>query len=317
MTTAPSRPRLPGRAISDVHPLINEEVNENASDQRVLGRGTHLAFGGIKATSGAKLALGGRLPVSPFLPLPPAPPAEDIKRQVTEQQLTPKARKDGKHDTHISIHLGLPEGESQPCRRASSNGTEQQQTLASRKARQEQRGNAAHMIRSYSLPVATQKEFDMQRQRQCRWQGRGDFVPQQQWSRGWPVPSLQSSSGNGIERSCTTAPSMHPSGLRQQPRSPRAPLSNIDLNSPSSPPRSSLASSLQVPDDEEPDYFSQRDRDSNNSDETEVLTPRALTPESSPAVASKSPTYNAMADVEDVSFVIHPGHLERPAPFEL
>ncbi|PWN87437.1 hypothetical protein FA10DRAFT_304205 [Acaromyces ingoldii] len=322
MVVVPSRPRLPGRAVSDVHPLVNAEAVEDSSD-RDLGRGTKLAIGGGKVTSGAKLALGGRLPMSPFLPLPPAPPAEDLKRQANDEQLTPKGRKDG-GDVHLNIHLGLP-ADSHAYRRASSNGTEQQQTHASRKARQEHIANSAHMIRSYSMPVATQREFDVQRQRQ--WQGRGNFVAQHQWAAGWPAAASLAES-NSMERSCTSAPSMQQSSIRQQrqahggsprvqPRSPRAPLSSLDLNPPSSPSRSSSSSSMRFSDDDELDYFSQRDRESSISDEAEALTPRALTPEQPSVTDGKTSNRISITEVEEISFDIHPSHLQPPAPFAL
>ena len=74
---------------------------------------------------------------------------------------------------------------------------------------------------------------------------------------------------------------------------------------------------MRFSDDDELDYFSQRDRESSISDEAEALTPRALTPEQPSATDGKASSCVPITEVEEISFDIHPSHLQPPAPFAL
>lgn len=135
----PARPKMQARAISEMGPLYNPPSDDSSRD---LGQGTRSSTGRSKVKAGSRLPRGALAPLSPFLPMPPAPTSEELKardaREREEGLRTPRP------DDHHIIH---------------KSSTIKGKPKASPQARLLQ---AQGMLRSYSTPVATQKEYDAQ-----------------------------------------------------------------------------------------------------------------------------------------------------------
>lgn len=200
MATSAVRPKLQARAITEIGPLVEREGFQDAQD---LGRGTHAAVGG-----GSKLAGGGRLPRgawvpnSPFLPLPPAPTEEELKQQ--EAATTPR----------VSPLTNRPIQPSAKVGRSASNFAHPYRGKA------RSLPPSCGMIRSFSLPVATQKEFEQQRKLFEQGRDAGSSASSQ-WSSGWPMSPATSA----IDHAQHTIEAQHMQGSPQ-----RTPMSPLALN---------------------------------------------------------------------------------------
>lgn len=291
------RPPLGVRATSDMAPLVNAEPNSSKGE---IARGSHVVHGGTRVTSGKRTALGGMAPFSPFLPLPPAPTAEELRRQCSQDsrminQTISFGQKEAELEDESSQWL-------QPDiyqRRASSNDINEMPKPIDVENRKPTPNPAAFMIRSYSMPVATQKDFDAQ-QRAARLQRKQKsnlaYTPAWSMSRTdssngdserSPLRTVQASEMNGISLARTVSQSVNADHHRQT-------FKREIINESSSPTDSGITSC---------------------SDETDVATPRATSPPNGTAsffdIKQQDDTTQAMEDLH-----IHPDHLQPP-PFML
>ncbi|CAO1635791.1 unnamed protein product [Sympodiomycopsis kandeliae] len=166
---AATRPKLQARAITELGPLV--ESSRKQGDDKDLGRGTQICIGKSNITGGSQLPNGARVPVSPFLSLPAPPTAEDLKRS-QEADATPR----------VSPLTQRPLKNINSFKRSTSNGQATMQKIKSRPS-----PPSSRMIRSISLPVATQKEFDEQCQAYAQRDQDVPVSPTSQWSKGWPT----------------------------------------------------------------------------------------------------------------------------------
>ncbi|PWN35184.1 uncharacterized protein FA14DRAFT_154608 [Meira miltonrushii] len=299
------RPPLGARATSDMAPLVNAEPNSSKGE---IARGSHVVHGGIRVTSGTRTALGGVAPFSPFLPLPPAPTAEELRRQCSQDgnqssngskminQMISLEQKQAEMEDASSHWLQPPEIYQ---RRASSHDINEMPKPAVVETRKPTPNPAAFMIRSYSMPVATQKDFDAQ-QRAARLQRKQrsnlGYTPAWSMSRTdsangdserLPLRTVQASEMNAISLTRTVSRSANADHHSQ--------MSRWETSNESSSPADSGTTSC--------------------SDETDVATPRAITPLNESAsffdIKHQDDPTQAMGDLH-----IHPDHLQPP-PFLL
>ncbi|CAO1626531.1 unnamed protein product [Jaminaea pallidilutea] len=163
-----TRPKLQGRAITEMGPLKNPQ-RDTSNSSRDLGQGTRSATGGANLTGGSRLPNGSFAPVSPFLPLPPPPSAAELKANAEEYgSRTPRPNDDENSAPSPAF----------PARSTAMGGSK------SRTGSLRSQG----MVRSFSTPVATQKEYEAQCKTFARRQAHGSSQGQPlQWSRGWPA----------------------------------------------------------------------------------------------------------------------------------
>ncbi|CAO1621558.1 unnamed protein product [Parajaminaea phylloscopi] len=159
------RPKLQARAISEMGPLVNPARDTAKAD---LGQGTRAAVGGNKVASGSRLPGGALAPLSPFLPLPPAPTSAELAAHQSEDAvLTPKALERQAHKPKSAW----------PPHRSSKGGLN--------------KPGATGMMRSYSTPVATHKQYEEQCQafaeRQAMAATTAATARTFPWSSGWPT----------------------------------------------------------------------------------------------------------------------------------
>lgn len=294
------RPPLGARATSDMAPLVNVEPNATKGE---IARGSHVVHGGVRVSSGKKTALGGIAPFSPFLPLPPAPTADELRRQCDQDG---KNTSQGSQTINQIISMDQEE-EGQETnqwlqspemyqRRASSHDINEMSHSIPVETCKPTPNPAAFMIRSYSMPVATQREFDAQR--------RAARLQRSQRSNLGFTPAWSMSRTNSVESEAQREPlrTVHgsemnaPSLKRMESQGINAGhlkrVSKWEVSNESSSPTDSGTTSC--------------------SDETDVATPRAI----SPFNGSKSffdikhdDAVQAMGDLH-----IHPDHLQPP-PF--
>lgn len=172
MKPSPARPKLQTRAISDLGSLYSPEPSSGVSND--LGQGTRLhgPAGRGRLTSGARLASNGAIaPQSPFLPMPPAP---------SPQELAEQRRQDG---------CRTPTPRSPTVTQQDLNSTKKTNSRVTRPKGPLAIAKAAGMIRSYSLPVATQKEYDEQHKAFWNSEGKGSQRHAAIRSMGWPASS--------------------------------------------------------------------------------------------------------------------------------
>lgn len=285
-TVTPTRPKMGSRAISDMNPLMSPSGNIEKGN---LGRGTQATSGGAKVTSCSRTALGGMAPLSPFLPLPPAPTSEELQRRCSNEKALFVDAKGGA--SHVRF--------------ASSLDNE----AAGKKTRAAALSNAPHMIRSYSMPVATQRDYEVQREM---------LRKKQQWPNAINGGSLASQPQNRLlanANTMTTSKStmgvvgkakhqldcdtQHPFNYRK----------TVSKPSPRSTPRSAL-STISYNEVHFRNESNEVDMES-GSDEAEVVTPRAL----SPATTDYFEKASSAPPFDNLSFFIHPSHLQPPVGF--
>lgn len=218
--------------------------------------------------------------MSPFLPLPPAPTSEELQRRCSQD----KAFLDvaiAKASGHVRFATSMNESET-----------------ASKKTRAAALSHAPHMIRSYSLPVATQRDYEVQREMFRKKQQRPSAINGGSLA---PLPEKVANANTMMTSKSTmgTAKTKHQldCDARQQhfkKASPRSALSTITINEVHSRYESS-----------------DMDMESSGSDEAEVVTPRACSPAATDyfAKASSAPPF------DNLSFFIHPSHLQPPVGF--
>lgn len=286
-----ARPSLGTRAVSDMAPLVSPAPDANKNE---ISRGTHAVHGGARVSSGKRMVLGGMAPMSPFLPLPPAPTADELRRQChpgsgQHQQLEARHEPSGGVSQGQEGHLlGLPDSSQ---RRASVNDVQAHRPRV--EAKKVMSEPAPFMIRSYSMPVATQRDFDAQQLHARLHRQRGD-----NWTPEWSMSRTSSSS---------TA--------KDAPRSPLRTFRSGETNghltrSMSRSAHSSTDANARQDAKWDLSNLTGDGGSTSSSDETDdVSTPRAV----SPVVSSIS------TDLKDDSSVpavidlhIHPDHLQPP-----
>lgn len=298
------RPPLGARATSDMAPLVNAEPNSSKGE---IARGSHAVHGGVRVASGKRTALGGIAPFSPFLPLPPAPTADELRRQCSQDgnqsskesemmnQMIETEQKESENEDVSSQWLQPPEIYQ---RRASSHDIEEMPRSKTVENHKPMVNPAAFMIRSYSMPVATQRDFDAQ-QRAARHQRKQRsnlaFTPSWSMSRTnstdseaqrVPLRTVQASEMNNYSLTRTESHSGVNAGHQRQ-------VPKWEASNESSSPTDSGTTSC--------------------SDETDVATPRAISPFNNSTsffdVKHDEETTQSLADLH-----IHPDHLQPP-PF--
>ncbi|CEH17028.1 hypothetical protein CBOM_03102 [Ceraceosorus bombacis] len=268
--------------------------------------GTRAVVAGRNVAAGSELRQGGRAPMCPFLSLPPAPEAEQLQRASASTPM-------------------------QPIKyvRSGSEGSIKDPTTVSAAA-----ARSWTMVRSYSMPVATQAEFDQQyRQRQAGMPlSTADQTPQR-WEDGWFTSSSSFDSSQGVNTS--EGEQLHATNVKRRrfdradtsPRNRLSPLTAISDNAtrevtPISPLSKSFDLALDVVDentapplDRAPssmsrgsdDYFSfnkAETEQSSDSDE-DIATPRAT------HAASHSAQSKNNAEFESLAW-INPAHFTPP-----
>ncbi|KAJ9478619.1 hypothetical protein PHBOTO_002129 [Pseudozyma hubeiensis] len=172
-----SRPSLGHRSISEQAPLYDPSSAPHSGSR----------LRGSKATSGAHTSTGSQLPYSPLLPLPPAsmskltsrlPDVLDVE-QIENEEPTSKLAQHGALAARrltrrgVSDGFGIPTHDNHRSRSSavmaslpSALGPKAALRLnipaPSERSAQQPASKSAGMIRSYSLPVATQEEHDEQ-----------------------------------------------------------------------------------------------------------------------------------------------------------
>lgn len=134
-----SRPSLGGRTVSNIHPLITPTAQKCDKD---LGHGPNAASAYSKVSSGRRMVLGCVTPFFPSLNLHPPPPADKVKAL---------------HRSGAPLGISLTAPLSYQ-REVSSNDISRQPATEN-----DIDVPAPLMIRSYSMPVATQRDFEAQR----------------------------------------------------------------------------------------------------------------------------------------------------------
>lgn len=149
-------------------PLKNPQ-RDTSSSSRDLGQGTRSATGGANLTGGSRLPNGSFAPVSPFLPLPPPPSAAELKANAEDYGSRTPRPDDDENSAPSPAFLS----------RSTAMGSSKSRTASLR---------SQGMVRSFSTPVATQKEYEAQCKTFARRQAHGSSQGQPlQWSRGWPA----------------------------------------------------------------------------------------------------------------------------------
>ncbi|PWN20977.1 hypothetical protein BCV69DRAFT_180482 [Microstroma glucosiphilum] len=305
-STPVQRPRLGSRANTDLGPLVNptpaitsnSEAKEGVKD---LGQGTQVSVAGRKLSNGACLPGGVVMPASPFLPLPPAPTAEELlaaERAETVKTPTPSnlLRTSSSRKVNGASELkrtgsGVPKGKT------STTG-------------------ASGMIRSYSLPVATQREFDQQRRAFAEREADELESQSSSWSSGWPgsadflgAPRRQTrltraSSG----RVCPLAPTRSNNGGLRTPRSPVTPaatplsptkrtFSSSSLRVPIFPPTSQLAAQVFDDSDDDDEEAPPEPENDVSEEAREILRRLSLVDEGSEVEDEDTPTSTNLVGV--------------------
>ncbi|PWN39347.1 hypothetical protein IE81DRAFT_350250 [Ceraceosorus guamensis] len=310
-----ARPSLGARAVSDMAPLVarpmpsaqDAEVHQSRVQVNNRLNGTRAVVGGRNVAAGSELRQGGRAPMCPFLSLPPAPEAEQLQRASASTATQPPTK----------------------FARAGSEGSIKDPTTVSAAA-----ARSWTMVRSYSMPVATQAEFDQQyRQRQAGMPLSMADQTLQRWENGWSTSSSSFGSSQGVNRS--EGEQAHATNVKRRrfdragtsPRNRLSPLTAISDNTmrevtPISPLSKSFDLALDVVDentapslDHAPssmsrgsnDYFgfNKAETDQSSDSDEDVATPRA-THASSYSAKSKN-------DVEFESLDwINPAHFTPP-----
>ncbi|GAC98883.1 hypothetical protein PHSY_006478 [Pseudozyma hubeiensis SY62] len=206
-----SRPSLGLRSISEQAPLYDPSSAPHSGSR----------LRGSQATSGAHTSTGSQLPYSPLLPLPPAsmsklaprlPDVLDVEQIENQEPISKLTQHDrlavpgalaARRLTRrgVSDGFGIPTHDVQRSRSSammtsfpSSLGPKAALRLdipaASERSAQQPASKSAGMIRSYSLPVATQEEHDEQQRIMAlglspigRYGGNTSW-----WQYGWPSP---------------------------------------------------------------------------------------------------------------------------------
>lgn len=311
-----SRPKLGSRAISDMQPLMNPALK--ISDQgKDLGRGTQALSGGARVVSGGRTALGGIAPLSPFLPLPPAIELPEVDKQQQEEVVI-NARSNSNRflsvQNQASIHTRSISG---------SNADGDNKAPLNRGHLRP----APLMIRSYSMPVATQSDYEAQREtikrrHQFAAQNRIPSTEERPWEANWvqdsqqlkgrplyhTTTSMKLKINNSNENAMTS--SMSSMGSKKEP--PRRKASNSPRLQPRSP-LSVITANTHNP-ASIPDNGVDMDLGS-GSDEADVITPKANSPHHD--------YFSKSIDMEGIetschdafSEFIHPDHLQPPPAF--
>ncbi|MCO5549528.1 hypothetical protein L7F22_003000 [Adiantum nelumboides] len=280
----PFRPPLGARATSDMAPLVNAEPNSSKGE---IARGSHVLNGGVRVTSGKRTALGGIAPFSPFLPLPPAPTAEELRRQCNqdENQLSEGSQIINTESEETSQWLQAPEMYQ---RRASSHDINEMPSSIIVENRKSTHNPAAFMIRSYSMPVATQRDFDAQlRAARLERKQRSNLA----FTPAWSMSRTNSIEGD-VQRSPLRTVQASEMNVISLTRSESRQVSKWESSNESSSPAESGTTSC--------------------SDETDIATPRAISPlngSNSFFDVKHEDTTRALGDLH-----IHPDHLQPP-PF--
>lgn len=306
----PTRPRLQSRAISEMGPLYNPPSDEGSRD---LGQGTRPR----KATSRLP-PRGGLAPLSPFLPLPPAPTSEELSARNARE------KEDG-------LRTPRPDDHQRPTTSS---------TVKATKSAKMRTLQASGMMRSYSTPVATQKEYDEQcRAFDARIEAEGSDGLL--FSSGWPATTSSFAAHREQRRQAEATAAMvaqggaamaaspsqasHASKHGKARRSGMSPLAfNMTaLNAGGSQEDMEVLQNDSADDDS---YFGLRRFDHGESPSPACsegpATPKAITPTHlmafSPISADKahgsstSYDFNMQSD-DDSDFLIHPDHLAPPA----
>ncbi|PWN50052.1 hypothetical protein IE53DRAFT_114105 [Violaceomyces palustris] len=275
-----SRPRLSHRSISDLSPLVEShsfEGDSNGWPGQEHGHGNGMSnrsgsrLRGMKIASGGLTTTGSRLPFSPLLPMPPA-------RCGTEEEMMDLANCDGGDSTPKPL---TSETVSSLASRRQARRVASENTVPDRRAsandhlavnpkvlRVDTRAasvracinmpRSAGMIRSYSMPVATQVEYEAQK----RIMALGSSCPDSSsglgaysantswWSYGWPAsgggtprlerrPSISVPPLEAVTMLSSPSPKSKVRQLspRLMPRSPRAGRSPLGLMSTNLPAR--------------------------------------------------------------------------------
>ncbi|UZJ57029.1 hypothetical protein CBS101457_006349 [Exobasidium rhododendri] len=288
--SSPIRPRMGSRAISELNPLITPK---HAS--RDLGRGTHAVSGGAKVISGGRTALGGIAPLSPFLPLPTAPTVVELTGRFSEDIEDMENHQTSKISTSF-------------IRRGPNVNLEKERSMKKSKPPV---STAAHMIRCYSMPVATQADYEGQRRAkmQQRIPLQTSFAANQRCESGWPTPIAQDVAAgrpNAMVSSVSSMGAPKPKTYNRDstPKNSahaqlRTPLSVLTLNEEATRKDANM--------DVEP---------GSGSDEAEIITPRAFSPRNDyfDLPSDKDVMASHFNDLEDF---VHPDHLRPPPIFSL
>ncbi|KAJ1020155.1 hypothetical protein NDA16_004435 [Ustilago loliicola] len=171
-STMMSRPSLGHRSISEQAPLYNPSAN--------LHSGSRLR--GSKAASGAQIGTGSVLPYSPLLPLPPASnskqqvlhadviDAEQIENFAPGQHRAPMGpsslatRRQARRGVSegFALHTNQPKSSRMAALALGPKSGLRLDIAAATNHSSAAASKSAGMIRSYSMPVATQEEHDEQ-----------------------------------------------------------------------------------------------------------------------------------------------------------
>ncbi|EST05735.1 hypothetical protein PSEUBRA_004749 [Kalmanozyma brasiliensis GHG001] len=204
MSNSPSvlmaRPTLGYRSISELAPLYDPSSAPHS--------GTRLR--GSKATSGTQTAAGSQLPYSPLLPLPPAstskmPLLHPDSAVEQRENVAPSTFHDepipsnhaGAIAARRQARRGVSEGYTFHSHEMKPNRTSALSTKAALRlhiaassdpSAHPAAGKAAGMIRSYSLPVATQEEHDEQQRVMALGLTGQTAANPAWWQYGWPSP---------------------------------------------------------------------------------------------------------------------------------
>ncbi|SNX83672.1 uncharacterized protein MEPE_02379 [Melanopsichium pennsylvanicum] len=207
--TVMSRPSLGHRCISEQAPLCDPSANPLS--------GTHLR--GAKTASGAPTCIGAQLPYSPLLPLPPASNSKFTKLR-TELVDAEQSENLAPHHT-LGQHCGPVSPSALASRRQARRGVSESLILHSQQMKHSRTAvvakppsalgpkstlrldisaasnlcgqpavKSAGMIRSYSVPVATQEEYDEQQRIMALGVSSVDrhAANSSWWQYGWPSP---------------------------------------------------------------------------------------------------------------------------------
>ncbi|KAN0059984.1 hypothetical protein ACQY0O_007957 [Thecaphora frezii] len=179
-----SRPRLGHRSVSDISPLVEPHNRASTSNQLPGLPGSRARAQNL--ISGAELKLGGRAPITPLLPMPPAKSQAEmgdmdafLRANQGSGNSTPKATTSQRSNTlalRRQAKRGASEGICPTCMDTLHHCAMFGPSCGSRKSlhvdtksaagqqglMQPPQPRSAGMIRSYSLPVATQQEYEEQ-----------------------------------------------------------------------------------------------------------------------------------------------------------
>ena len=271
-----------------MNPLVTPAHDASSGE---LGQGTQGTVGGARVVSGRRTVLGGIAPMSPFLALPPAPDAADLEQQcLRDQSATPKA-----YQGQLSV-----KNLAAFTRRASNSA------MRSETAEKKRRGpsSAAHMIRCYSMPVATQRDYEAQRNAAMqRLESQAAVRSNARWEKDWPAAmSASKSSMNTVGKmEKQQSQSATPRKAKCSPRpAPRIPLHAISLNEDAVKTGHHLE-----------EYNTHDNDQGSGSDEGELVTPRSTSP-SDDYFARAIKSLQPALCFDDL---IHPDHLQPPPSY--